>query len=360
MTLRCKWSWGLGLLAMLAGSACIGSLPPLPALLQTPGVKTEAIPLRKEQFASLAGSVLSSRIMQITRGPEQDLVVVAENGLRWIDTDGGTTRELILPTKMFRHSLQPLPNGQTGIGGFSSRPNAILMFDLSGQEVLRIGLGSSYDFPEFANVLGGTEREIVVPGRLDVRLFSLGGTLMGKLSSSTYATVKTVIQADDDAEYEIAFVTTSLRAGPVEALLMNADGTTVSRWNDAEGGWLSFVPELDERSLWGLTADGFTAWDARGQRVQTFRAPDVHALRYVTGTRFKDHTVLIASGGGYSNISALCVFDNTRRLVFQEVYSSRIYSAFADRDADHFYVGVDDSVVRYTLAKSTASAGFGR
>jgi len=357
MTLRCRWLGGLGLLTMLAGSACIGSLPPLPALLQAPGIKTEATPLRKEQVVSLAGSALSSRIMQITSGPDQDLIVVAENGLRWIDAAGGTTRDLILPAKMFRHSLQPLPDGQTGIGGFSSRPNAILMFDLSGQEVLRIGLGPSYDFPEFANVMGGSEREVVVPGRLGVRVFSLRGTLIGTLSSSTYATIKTVVQADDDPEYEIAFVTTSLRAGPVEALVMNADGTTVSRWNDAEGGWLSFVPELDDRSLWGLTADGFTAWDAQGQRVQTFAAPDVSALRYVTGAKFKHHTVLIASGGGYSNVSALCVFDNSRRLVFQEVYSSRIYSAFADRDADHFYVGVDDAVVKYTLATSASSAG---
>ena len=136
-------------------------------------------------------------------------------------------------------------------------------------------------------------------------------------------------------------------------MIMDANGSTVSEWRDTEGGWLSFVPELGDRTLWGITSDGFTAWDASGKRVRVFPAADVDYLRYVIGTRFKGHTALIASGGGYSNLSVLCVFDDERHLVFQEVYPSRTYAVFARPGADDFWVGVDDRVVRYSIARSS-------
>ncbi|HEX6324378.1 MAG TPA: hypothetical protein VFZ36_11680 [Vicinamibacterales bacterium] len=339
--------------AAVSAAACIGSMPPAPPRLQMPGIKVETTPFRKQEVTSLEGSATASRIMQIAGDVEQGgLLILAENGLRWIDRHGAAQRELLFPSRMFRHRLLPLPGGHRGVGGLTSRPNAAVVLDLEGREVLRVDLGGRYDVPQFANVTGDADDEMILPGRLDARILSLEGVLLGKVSMPTYASIKTVVQADDDPEYEIAFVKTSLRAGPIEVLIMNADGSRVSHWSDTEGGWLSFVPELDDRTLWGITRDGFTAWDSLGRRVKTFNAQDVHYLRYVIGAKFGGHTALIASGGGYSNLSVLSVFDHERRLVFQEVYPSRTYAAFAHPEADHFYVGADDRVVRYSIANS--------
>ncbi|MDQ3070247.1 MAG: hypothetical protein M3R55_11030 [Acidobacteriota bacterium] len=339
------------IVAVLFTAACAGSMPPPPSRLQTPGIKTGTTPFRKQDIASLEGSPFGPRIMQIAGGGEHGgLLIVAEHGLRWIDRDGATRRERLFPTPMFRHRLLALPDGRQGIGGLALRPNAAAVMDLEGRGVLRIDLGRRYDVPQFANVIGDSANEMILPGALDARIISLEGALLGRVSIPTYASIKTVVQADDDPEYEIAFVKTSLRAGPIEAVIMNSDGSRISQWRDTEGGWLSFVPELGPRTLWGLTREGFTAWDARGTRVRNFPAADVDYLRYVIGATFEGHTALVASGGANSNVSVLCVFDNQRRLVFQEVYPSRTYAIFAPPDGDHFYVGADDRVVRYSIA----------
>jgi hypothetical protein len=150
----------------------------------------------------------------------------------------------------------------------------------------------------------------------------------------------------------MAFVGTSLREGPIDVRIVNADGSLVSEWSDDQGGWLSFVPQVDDTKLWGITAEGFTAWNARGERVETFPAPGADYLRVVTGTRFKGHTVLIGSGGGYNSVSLLCVFDEQKRLVYQEVFSSRTYAVFAEPDDAGFHVGVGYDVVRYSVAEN--------
>ena len=326
-------------------------MPPPPPLLQAPGVKTDVTVFRKETVTSLAGSPIASRIMQIGESEQGGLLVVAEEGLRWVDSNGQLTREVTFDDRLFRHRLLTLPDGRLGVGGFASRGRSALILDLQGREVLRLK-GKWYEtrVPQFASVIAGPEPELLLPDKLDVRIFDLKGVLLGTVSSPSYATIKTVVQADDDVEYEIAFVKTSLRKGPIEALVMNADGSVISEWSDGEGGWLSFVPELDDTKLWGITSEGFTAWNTQGKRVTTFPAPDADYLRFVIGTRFKGHTALIGSGGGYSNLSLLCVFDDERRLVYQEVFPFRTYAIFADPNGSDFFVGVGYDVVRYSIA----------
>lgn len=345
---------GIALAAMAAGlsvAACLGSMPPPPPLLAVPGVKASAKDVHKDTVTSLAGSPIASRIMQISASEGGRLLIVAEAGLRWIDATGQLTREVAFDERLFRHALLTMPDGRIGVGGFGSRGRSAVVLDLNGQEVLRIkGTWYQTRVPKFANVIAGPDAELLLHDKLDVRIFDLNGVQLGTVSSPQYATIKTVIQADDDDEYEIAFVKTSLSPGPIETLIMNADGSTVSQWKDAEGGWLSFVPELDDTRLWGITPEGFTAWNAQGQRMEVFPAPDANYLRYVIGAKLEKHTVLIASGGGYSNLGLLCVFDDARRLVYQEVFPFRIYAVLAGAGGSDFYVGAGYDVVRYSIA----------
>jgi hypothetical protein len=124
----------------------------------------------------------------------------------------------------------------------------------------------------------------------------------------------------------------------------------VSEWESPEGGWLSTLDTPDESLFWGLTPEGFVAWDAVGRRVHTFPAGGLTVLRDVVGVAFQDHTVLVASGGGYRNLSVLCVFDAANRLIYQEVLPSRTYAILADSTEAGFYLGADQTVVRYRLA----------
>lgn len=343
---------GAALVTLLSTAGCLGSMPPPPPLLQVPGVKTELTGFHRETVTSLTGAPVASRIMQIARDPTGDLVVVAEKGLRWVNPERGTTRDVLFNNKFFRHRLVTLPDRRRGIAGFSGTSSnpAVRVVDLTGKEVLRLSERSLETRISVANVTAGPDVEVLIPHHMEIRIFDMTGTLLTTVSSPRYMTIKTLVQADDDEAYEIAFVGTSLRKGPIEALIMNADGSVISEWSDNEGGWLSFVPEIDDTKLWGITSEGFTAWNTQGQRVITFPAPDADYLRFVIGTKFKGHTVLIGSGGGYSNLSLLCVFDDQRRLVYQEVFPFRTYATFADPDGSDFFVGVGYDVVRYSIA----------
>lgn len=323
-------------------------------------MKTERTAFRKETVASLAGGPLASRIMQIRRDGDGGLMVLAENGIRRLGTGGQEPRETAFDTKMFRHEVIPLGGGREGIGGFSSRPNAVVILDMDGRELLRISTGSGYEFPLFADVTGNSDIDVLVPQDRGIRVLSLEGRPLTSVANPRYTSIKTIVQADEDAPYEMAFVGTSLREGPIDVRIVNTDGSLISEWSDNEGGWLSFVPQVDDTKLWGITSEGFTAWNAYGERVETFPAPGADYLRVVTGTRFKGHTVLIGSGGGYTSVSLLCVFDEQNRLVYQEVFPSRTYAVFAEPDDADFYVGVGYDVIRYSIAENVVSRRIGR
>jgi hypothetical protein len=319
-------------------------------------VKTELTRFRRETVTSLAGGALASRIMQVRSDADGALMVLAENGMRRLGR-GGEHRDVVFETRMFRHEVIPLAGGRSGIGGFSSRPNAVVILDFEGRELLRVSTGSDYEFPVFADVTGSSDVELLVPHDRGIRVLSVEGNPLAAVASPRYMNIKTVVQADADAQYEIALVDASLREGPIDVMILNADGSVISEWSDDDGGWLSFVPDADDTALWGITSEGFTAWNAQGKRVTTFPAPGADYLRFVIGTKFKGHTALIGSGGGYSNMSLLCVFDDERRLVYQEVFPSRTYAISADPNGSDFLVGLGYDVVRYSLVDPALSHG---
>lgn len=339
------------LLASAVAVALLGcaTRAPLPPLLLHAGVTVASTTWEKTVVTTIGTTPLASRLMHIATSDSGGLTLISERGVRRLDGQGTVVAEHVFPYLLFRPTLVTLADGRERVVGYAS---GTVVMDVSGQELLRTDEERfGYRIPEVANVTGGPNpEEILVPGRMDVRIHDFNGTLLGRVAASRYASEKTVVQADDDPEYELAFVATHLADARVEVEIYDADGTFINRWASPDGGWLAHVPALDERLLWGITAEGFAAWSADGHRRLLYPAADAHRLRYVLGARTDDHVVLVASGDGYTDRSLLCIFDNDQRLVYQEVFETRVYALTNDTPSS-VLIGVGDAVLRYRTAR---------
>jgi hypothetical protein len=336
-------------LASLMTTGCAGHLPPPPPVLATPGVRSGADAFRQERIASLP-----DRIMTISRDGDR-LMIVSELGVWWVDDEGRTAAEARFPQPLFRPVVVPRGRDGAAVVGFS-KPKYVRAFDVRGTPLLELK-GKSYKLPLVGNVLGDGEAEVLVPDGDGFRIVGFDGTDRGDVKAPWYASDRTLVQADDDPALEIAFVKTHLggRQG-VQVRVVNADGSPAGAWDSAEGNWLSWEPALGERLLWGVTPQGFAAWNALGVLRETYPAPGVDYLRYVAGARSPDHLLLAASGGGYTGIGTICIYSREGALVYQEVYDARSYAVFHDARTGAFYVGAGADLIRYRPVSTAGGA----
>ena len=334
-----------GLAAGLAGlvGGCATVAPP-PILIE-PGVKTALVRVQVDVIADFADADTLTRIMDLGWDHESgELRIITERGIRWIDVAAGSHRDVTFSRRMFRAAPMSTADGARVIGRSGSRDVPILRLDGGVDRELR---GDAYAVPLAANVRGNSASELLLPTRGGVRVYSADGRLLGVVRSPWYASDRTFVQADADPELEIVFVRPM--GHTIEAHVVNGDGSIVVDWKAKHRTWLSYLPELGSDLVWGVTATGFIAFDARGREVQAYPAEGAGYLRDVSGARIGRRIALVASGNGYRGRSVLAIYEQADRLVYYEVFPGRTYTVTGHPTEPILFVGAGERVLRYRI-----------
>lgn len=342
---------GLAAVAIACG-ACIASLPPAPPVLAVPGVKVETQPFTRELLTTFPARSRSNRVMHIGGRSPAGLMILTEQGIRWIDRAGATLRDVPFAGggRLFRPVPYPVAQEATSVIGLAGRDD-VVVFGLDGTRHHRFGTGAhGYDWPIAADVIGDARPEIVVKRTRGAAIMDIQGTTVGSLRWSRYTTFVATVQADDDPQDEIVLFNTHIGRPDVEVRVANADGSVVADWAVAEGNWLFRIPELGKDQLWSAVGDELVARSVQGAVLTRLAAPAAGYLRYVSGARLGDLTVMLVSGGGYRCNSLLFVYDTANELVYQEALTARSYALWADHEEGAFLLGSGDVVYRYRPA----------
>lgn len=335
----------------LVTASCIGASRVVPAILMSPGVKVETYSFSRGLVTGFADGPGVNRVMSVDREGSDTFMVIAERGIRWVDEAGMTLRAVSFPRRLFRPEPVRLLSGETRLVALAG--NHVAVLDVEGRVRHRFKTaGPGYKWPIAGNVAGDGEPEVILRKRTGADIRTLAGALVASLEWPRYTTFVEVMQADADEPLEVVLFNTHLGRPEVEVRVVNADGSVVSDWALPRGNWLSLIPALGMDRLWAAVDDEIIAYSATGEIVSRLSAPGAGYLRYVTGARLNDTTILVVSGGGYRCQSLLLVYDADRQLVYQEAVANRSYTVWADPRGAAFYVGSGEEFYRYTRAEA--------
>jgi hypothetical protein len=318
---------------------------PPPAILIEPGVKAAAVDVQRDVVADFGPEDGTQRVMDLGWDPDtDDLRIITEWGVRWIDLADGSHRDVAFMQHMFRATPVLTSAGLRVVGLSGSRDVPVLRLDGSRDVVLR---GERYELPIAGDVASAAGSEILLPYRDGVRVYSGAGEMLRFVRGLEYTSDYTFVQADRDGELEIVLMRPM--RGAMEVRVVNFDGSVAYDWRRSEGTSLSWIPPLGSDLLWGVTSAGFVAFGPGGRQVHAYPAEGVSYLRDVAGARVGEFVALVASGNGYRGRSMLTIYDRYAALVYQEIFTGRVYTVASHPTEPVLFVGAHERVLRYRI-----------
>ncbi len=317
------------------------------------GIKTNALGLRREVVIELPGGLMRSvRVFEMRDLPGGSVLLTTSVGLFWYGKDGKKHREARFSTGKHHDPVATAelggPSALSALGVLNGK-KVLAFYDDQGRLYNKI---PCYRYAQFvlANLVGDDTREVVLeePAGKGLTVYSAAGDRLFGIDPVGYLTDFDAVDADGDGRDELILYSypNARRGGTFQ--VVRADGTQLHRWDDraladfALVRWQGVWPRI----LW-LADDAFVFVSLEGRQVDRLEVPYGAHFRYVYKADLKGKTVLLASGGGYVYYHMVCVYGRGG-LEFHAVERGWAHSLLVpDPGKVEFWVGTDDSVIRY-------------
>lgn len=317
-------------------------------LLRTPGVKVNRLAVQRDVFAQLGGK---QQVMVVAAGEHRgDLLILSDYELRAYTADGLVRQTAKFAERIWGPTVAMFQEGDSptivGLGGKS-----VKLLDLAGRTIGAVPAWK-YGDVTVANVVGDSQKEILVRHRSGVKIHSRSGRVLGFVPSSHYLYHYRPINADSSPHDEIAFWMWRDKKTGAVVEIRSASGDLLHQWNEPSTNRfnvLSFAN--DPPGLWSARDDAFVVTDVTGRERKRLSAPAASALRYVYGGELgSGRKVFLASGGGYACGSMICIYDKDDLLVHQETLTGRSWAFYIpNSNGSEFFVGNGGAVLRYRV-----------